>query len=53
VQIGRRVLDHAFATHEERDAVASKANDRWQAVLEEDIALERSRWWDEFYATVQ
>ena len=53
VQIGRRVLEQAFSTHEERDAAASDANDRWQAVLQQDIALERSRWWDEFYATVQ
>ncbi len=53
VQIGRRVLEQAFATHEERDAAASDANDRWQALLREDMALERSAWWDEFYATVR
>ena len=52
VQIGRRLLAKAYASTEERDAAASDAVSRWQAILEADLALDRADWWDAFYSAV-
>lgn len=53
VQIGRRILAKAYESGEQRDEAVAAAVAGWEAVLAEDIALERSDWWDEFYATIQ
>ena len=52
VQLGRRVLALAYSSQQERDAAAAEAVAGWEAVLREDIALERSDWWDAFYSEV-
>jgi hypothetical protein len=53
VQLARRVLARAYASTVERDRAADEAVAGWEAVLQEDIALERSDWWDAFYARVK
>ncbi len=52
VHIGRRVLAQAFATAGERDEAAARAWAEYARIVEEDRALERSDWWDEFYAGI-
>jgi len=53
VHIGRRVLAQAFATTAERDEAAARAQAGYERIVDEDLALERSEWWDEFYSGIQ
>jgi hypothetical protein len=53
VQIGRRVLARAYDGVEERDLAGRRAWEAYARILERDQALDRSEWWDEFYAGVR
>ncbi|MDQ3163742.1 MAG: hypothetical protein M3Q92_13085 [Actinomycetota bacterium] len=52
VHIGRRLLADAYESTDARDEAATRAWERYQRIVEEDLALERSEWWDEFYAGI-
>jgi hypothetical protein len=53
VNIARRVLANLFATRAERDEAGAQAAAGLEPIVEQDLALPRSRWWDKFYADVQ
>jgi hypothetical protein len=52
VHIGRRVLAQVYDTVDERDEAGTHAWHEYERILVEDQALDRSDWWDEFYAGV-
>jgi hypothetical protein len=52
VHIGRRVLAQVYDTVDERDEAGTHAWHEYERILVEDQALDRSDWWDEFYADV-
>lgn len=52
VNIARRVLADAFATPKERDEAGARAAAGLERIVDADLVLPRSVWWDEFYATV-
>jgi hypothetical protein len=53
VNIARRILADVYATREERDEAGARAAAGLEAIVERDLALNRSGWWDAFYAEVQ
>ncbi|MBA3433270.1 MAG: hypothetical protein H0U08_04170, partial [Actinobacteria bacterium] len=53
VHIARRVLAGAFPSTAARDKAYERALARYLEISDEDRALDRSCWWDEFYAGVR
>lgn len=52
VHIARRVLTTAFESADERDEAGARAWDGYERITAQDRALDRSDWWNEFYAGV-
>jgi hypothetical protein len=53
VHVGRRILGTAFETTRELDDAADRTWAAYEQIVEDDRALPRSDWWDEFYAQVK
>ena len=53
VHIARQILGTAFETTRELDDAADRTWTAYERIVEDDLALPRSDWWDEFYAQVK
>ena len=52
VHLARAVLKQAYESTRELDAAAARTRAEYDEICDADRALERSDWWDEFYAAV-
>ena len=53
VHLARRVLARAFEGTQDRDEAGARAAAGYERIVDQDRALARSDWWEEFYAGVE